>query len=93
MVTIMKEYSIVRLKENKIEFSEEGFKALELEKCEYILIETDPDDKEAVISLLAAKGSDLVEVNLILKNIPGASAKVDLFLGENLINILYEEGV
>jgi hypothetical protein len=34
-----------------------------------------------------------VEVNLILKNIPDASTKVDLFLGENLINILYEEGV
>ena len=88
----MKKYSIVRLKENKIEFPEDVFKALELEKCEYILIETDPDDKEAVISPLAAKGSDLVEINLILKNIPGASAKVDLFLGENLINILYEEG-
>lgn len=88
----MKKYSIVRLKENKIEFPEDVFEALELEKCEYILIETDPDEKEAVISPLAAKGSDLVEINLILKNIPGASAKVDLFLGENLINILYEEG-
>jgi len=88
----MKKYSIVRLKENKIEFPEDVFKALELEKCEYILIETDPDDKEAVISPLAAKGSDLVEINSIVKNIPGASAKVDLFLGENLINILYEEG-
>ena len=88
----MKKYSIVRLKENKIGFPEDVFEALELEKCEYILIETDPDEKEAVISPLAAKGSDLVEINLILKNIPGASAKVDLFLGENLINILYEEG-
>lgn len=92
MVTTMKEYSIVRLKGNKIEFPEEVFKALELEKSEYVLIETDPDGKEAVISPLAAKGSDLVEMNLIVKNIPGASAKVDLFLGENLINILYEEG-
>jgi len=92
MVTTMKEYSIVRLKGNKIEFPEEVFKALELEKCEYVLIETDPDDKEAVISPLAAKGSDLVEINSIVKNIPGASAKVDLFLGENLINILYNEG-
>jgi len=91
-VTTMKEYSIVRLKGNKIEFPEEVFKALELEKCEYILIETDPDEKEAVISPLAAKGTELVEINLILKNIPGSSAKVDLFLGENLINILYEEG-
>jgi hypothetical protein len=92
MVTIMKEYSIVRLKGNKIEFPEEVFKALDLEKCEYILIETDSDEKEAIISPLAAKGTDLVEINLIVKNIPGASVKVDLFLGENLINILYEEG-
>lgn len=92
MVIIMKEYSIVRLKGNKIEFPEEVFKALDLEKCEYILIETDSDEKEAIISPLAAKGTDLVEINLIVKNIPGASAKVDLFLGENLINILYEEG-
>ena len=88
----MKEYSIVRLKGNRIEFPEEVFKALELEKYEYVLIETDLSEKESIITPLAAKGTDLVEMNLILKNIPGANAKVDLFLGENLINILYNEG-
>jgi len=92
MVIVMKEYSIVRLKGNKIEFPEEVFKALDLEEYEYVLIETDPDEKESVISPLAAKGSDLVEMNLVLKNKPGTMAKVDLLLGENLINILYNEG-
>jgi hypothetical protein len=89
---MMKEYAIVKMDGNTIELPAEVYKALDLSKYEYILIETDPDEKESIISPLAAKGSDLIEINLVLKNIPGASAKVDLFLGENLINILYNEG-
>ncbi len=88
---MMKEYNIVRLKGNKMKIPEGVFEALNLDKYEYVLIETDLDEKESIISPLAAKGSNLVEMNLVLKNIPGAIAKVDLFLGENVINILYEE--
>lgn len=88
----MKEYHIVKVKGDTIKFPEEVSKVLELDKYEYLLIETDVDEKESVITPLAAKGTELVEINLILKNVPGANAKVDLFLGENLINILYNEG-
>ena len=88
----MKEYHIVKVKGDTIKFPDEVYRALELDKYEYLLIETDPDEKESVITPLAAKGTELVEINLILKNVPGANAKVDLFLGENLINILYNEG-
>jgi len=88
----MKEYHIVKVKGDAIKFPEEVSKVLELDKYEYLLIETDVDEKESVITPLAAKGTELVEINLILKNVPGANAKVDLFLGENLINILYNQG-
>jgi len=88
----MKEYHIVKVKGDTIKFPEEVSKVLELDKYEYLLIETDVDEKESVITPLAAKGTELVEINLILKNVPGANAKVDLFLGENLINILYNQG-
>lgn len=88
----MKEYNIVELDGNKIVLPEEVFRSLNLDEYGYILIETDPDEKESIISPLAARGSNLVEINLVVKNIPGASAQIDLFLGKNLINILYNEG-
>ncbi|MEA1993591.1 MAG: hypothetical protein U9N35_04260 [Euryarchaeota archaeon] len=88
----MKKYNIVKLEGDTMEFPEEAFDALELRKYGYVLIETDPDEKESLVTPLAVRGSELVEINMVLKNIPGAMAKVDLLLGENLINILYNEG-
>lgn len=88
----MKMYSITKLNGDSIVLSSEMRQILGISDGSYLLIEVDRHEQDIVISKIAPKGSKLVEMNIVVKNIPGTNAKIDLVLGESLINILFGEG-
>lgn len=88
----MKNYWIVKVKGETISLPQELSELLRIQSGAYVLIEADSRTREAVITKLAPSGVKLVEMNLLMKNIPGAMAKVDTVLGEHNVNIIYAEG-
>lgn len=88
----MKNYWIVKVEGETLTLPEELSELLRVQSGAYILIEADSRTREAVITRLAPSGVKLVEMNLLMKNIPGAMAKVDTLLGEQNVNIIYAEG-
>ncbi|MHC1608859.1 MAG: hypothetical protein ACXQS3_01390 [Candidatus Methanofastidiosia archaeon] len=88
----MKMYSITKLNGDSIILSSEMRQLLGISDGSYLLIEVDRNEQDIVISKIAPKGTKLIEMNIVVKNIPGANAKIDLVLGENNINILFGEG-
>lgn len=88
----MKNYWIVKVEEETLSLPKELSDLLRIQSGAYILIEADTRTREAVITRLAPSGVKLVEMNLLMKNVPGAMAKVDTILGENNVNIIYAEG-
>jgi len=85
-------YSITKLNGDSIILSSEMRQLLGISDGSYLLIEVDRNEQDIVISKIAPKGTKLIEMNIVVKNIPGANAKIDLVLGENNINILFGEG-
>jgi hypothetical protein len=88
----MKNYWIVKVEGETLSLPKELSDLLRIQSGAYILIEADTRTREAVITRLAPSGVELVEMNLFMKNVPGAMAKVDTVLGENNVNIIYAEG-
>lgn len=88
----MKNYWIVKVKGETINLPQELSELLRIQSGAYVLIEADSRTREAVITKLAPSGVKLVELNLLMKNIPGAMAKVDTLLGDHNVNIIYAEG-
>ncbi|KYK31406.1 MAG: hypothetical protein HXS48_22030 [Theionarchaea archaeon] len=88
----MKNYWIVKVEGETLTLPRELSELLRIQSGAYILIEADTRTREAVITRLAPSGVKLVEMNLMMKNIPGAMAKVDTVLGEHNVNIIYAEG-
>ncbi len=88
----MKNYWIVKVEGEALNLPEELSEILRIQSGAYILIEADTRTREAVITRLAPSGVKLVEMNLLMKNVPGAMAKVDTLLGEHNVNIIYAEG-
>jgi len=88
----MKNYWIVKVEDEALNLPKELSEILRIQSGAYILIEADTRTREAVITRLAPSGVKLVEMNLLMKNIPGAMAKVDTLLGEHNVNIIYAEG-
>ncbi|KYK34437.1 MAG: hypothetical protein AYK18_04080 [Theionarchaea archaeon DG-70] len=88
----MKNYWIVKVEAETLSLPNELSEMLRIQSGAYVLIEADSRTREAVITRLAPSGVKLVEMNLLMRNIPGAMAKVDTLLGEHSINIIYAEG-
>ncbi len=88
----MKNYWIVKLKGEILELPKELSEILRIQSGAYVLIEADSRTREAVVTKLASSGVKLVEMNLLMKNVPGAMAKVDTLLGNHNVNIIYAEG-
>jgi len=88
----MKNYWIVKVAGETLDLPKELSELLRIQSGAYILIEADTRTREAVITKLASSGVKLVEMNLLMRNIPGAMAKVDTLLGNHNINIIYAEG-
>ncbi|MBU7014799.1 MAG: hypothetical protein HXS52_01540 [Theionarchaea archaeon] len=88
----MKNYWIVKVKGKSLILPQELSEILRIDSGAYVLIEADTRSREAVITKLASSGVKLVEMNLLMKNVPGAMAKVDSMLGTHNINIIYAEG-
>jgi hypothetical protein len=88
----MKNYWIVKVEGETLSLPKELSDLLRVQSGAYVLIEADTRTREAVITRLAPSGVKLVEMNLLMKNVPGAMAKVDTMLGEHSINIIYAEG-
>jgi hypothetical protein len=88
----MKNYWIVKVEDEALNLPRELSEILRIQSGAYILIEADTRTREAVITRLAPSGVKLVEMNLLMKNVPGAMAKVDTLLGEHNVNIIYAEG-
>ncbi len=88
----MKNYWIVKVEGETLSLPKELSDLLRVQSGAYVLIEADTRSREAVITRLAPSGVKLVEMNLLMKNVPGAMAKVDTMLGEHNINIIYAEG-
>ncbi len=88
----MKNYWIVKVEAETLSLPKELSEMLRIQSGAYVLIEADSRTREAVITRLAPSGVKLVEMNLLMRNVPGAMAKVDTLLGEHSINIIYAEG-
>lgn len=88
----MKNYWIVKVEGEALDLPKELSEILRIHSGAYVLIEADTRTREAVITRLAPSGVKLVEMNLLMENVPGAMAKVDMLLGKHSVNIIYAEG-
>ena len=88
----MKNYWIVKVEGETLALPKELSEMLRIQSGAYVLIEADSRSREAVVTRLAPSGVKLVEMNLLMQNVPGAMAKVDTLLGDHNVNIVYAEG-
>ncbi|MBU7031648.1 MAG: hypothetical protein HXS53_03880 [Theionarchaea archaeon] len=88
----MKNYWIVKVEGGSLTLPQELVDILRIQSGAYVLIEADSRSREAVLTRLAPSGVELVEMNLMMRNVPGAMAKVDTLLGGCNVNIIYAEG-
>ncbi|MBU7044639.1 MAG: hypothetical protein HXS47_13695 [Theionarchaea archaeon] len=88
----MKNYWIVKVEGESLSLPQELVDILRVQSGAYILIEADSRSREAILTRLAPSGVQLVEMNLLMRNVPGAMAKVDTLLGQWNVNIIYAEG-
>jgi hypothetical protein len=88
----VKNYWIIKVEGESLSLPQELVDILRVQSGAYVLIEADSRSREAVLTRLAPSGVELVEMNLMMRNVPGAMAKVDTLLGECNVNIIYAEG-
>lgn len=88
----MNHYAIGKVIDNTLHLPKDVLSMMGIDKDTYVLIEVDRHDKEAVVTRIGSADTELVEMNLILKNMPGTNAKIDTVLGDCNINILFGEG-
>ena len=88
----MNHYAIGKVIDNTLFLPKDVLSMMGIKKDAYVLIEVDRHDKEAVVTRIGSADTELVEMNLILKNMPGTNAKIDTVLGDGNINILFGEG-
>ncbi|KYK35608.1 MAG: hypothetical protein HXS46_16115 [Theionarchaea archaeon] len=88
----MRIYDIIKIQENGIiRLPEDIATEIGIVKGAYFLVEVDERSKEMSFERVAVPGKDLAELTLILEDKPGALANVALELGNNNINILFNE--
>lgn len=88
----MRVYDIIKIKENGfIQLPEDIAIEIGVIKGSYFLVEANERTKEISFERIAVPGKNLAELTLILEDKPGALANVALELGNNNINILFNE--
>lgn len=88
----MRTYDLIKIK-NKglIELPEDIALELGILEGAYLLAEIDERTKEISFERIALPGKDLVEIEAVLEDKPGALAKIASELGKRNINILFNE--
>jgi ACT domain-containing protein len=85
-------YDIIKIQENGvIRLPEDIAIEIGIVKGAYLLVEANERSKEISFERIAVPGKDLAELTLLLEDKPGALAHVALELGNNNINILFNE--
>ena len=85
-------YDIIKIQENGvIQMPEDIATEIGVIRGAYFLVEANERSKEVSFERIAVPGKDLAELTLILEDKPGALADVALELGNNNINILFNE--
>jgi len=88
----MRVYDIIKIQENgRIEIPEDIAVEIGVVKGAYFLVEANERSKEISFERIAVPGKNLAELTLILEDRPGSLADVALELGNNNINILFNE--
>ena len=88
----MRVYDIIKIQENgTIEIPEDIAVEIGVVKGAYFLVEANERSKEISFERIAVPGKNLAELTLILEDRPGSLADVALELGNNNINILFNE--
>jgi ACT domain-containing protein len=85
-------YDIIKIQENNIiRLPEDISVEIGLVKGSYFLVEADERAKEISFERIAVPGKNLAELSAVLEDKPGSLADVALELGNNNINILFNE--
>lgn len=85
-------YDIIKIQENGvIRLPEDIAVEIGIAKGAYLLVEANERTKEISFERIAVPGKDLAELTLLLEDRPGTLADVALELGNNNINILFNE--
>ena len=88
----MRVYDIIKIQENgRIEIPEDIAVEIGVVKGAYFLVEANERSKEISFERIAVPGKNLAELTLILEDRPGSLADVAQELGNNNINILFNE--
>lgn len=88
----MRVYDIIKIKENgTIQLPEDIAMEIGVIKGAYFLVEANERSKEISFERIAVPGKNLAELTVVLEDKPGALANVALELGNNNINILFNE--
>lgn len=92
LVIKMRVYDIIKVQEHgTIKLSEDIATEVGIIKGAYLLVEADERSKELSFERIAVPGKDLAEMTFILEDKPGVLADVARELGNNDINILFNE--
>jgi len=85
-------YDIIKIQENNIiRLPEDIGVEIGIVSGSYFLVESDERAKEISFERIAVPGKNLAELSVVLEDKPGALADVALELGNNNINILFNE--
>jgi len=85
-------YDIIKIQEtNIIQLPEDIGVEIGVVKGSYFLVEADERAKEISFERIAVPGKNLAELSAVLEDKPGVLADVALELGNNNINILFNE--
>lgn len=88
----MRVYDIIKIQENGIiQMPEDIATEIGVIRGAYFLVEANERSKEVSFERIAVPGKNLAELTLVLEDKPGALADVALELGNNNINILFNE--
>lgn len=88
----MRVYDIIKIQEtNIIQLPEDIGVEIGVVKGSYFLVEADERAKEISFERIAVPGKNLAELSAVLEDKPGVLADVALELGNNNINILFNE--
>ncbi|MBU7029989.1 MAG: hypothetical protein HXS48_23865 [Theionarchaea archaeon] len=88
----MRIYDIIKIEDNGvIRIPKDIAVDIGIVRGAYLLMEADERSKEISFERIAVPGKNLAEITMLLEDKPGALANVALELGNNNINILFNE--
>ncbi|MHC1598608.1 MAG: hypothetical protein ACXQS3_04010 [Candidatus Methanofastidiosia archaeon] len=85
-------FSIIKVDKNDVTIPCDILDVLGIQKGEYIIFKGSVSGKEITIKPLVPTSTETAELKVLLKNVPGTNANVDVILGKFGINILFGTG-